>query len=1092
MQLRKNQQAREIKNEDIGMNQFEFINEIDLYIAYKKTKFELFNDKNSVLTIKLFNFEKNLEKNIASLYKKLHKNGLKDIQVGSFFEYPKSLEYKKYQLSKEEFCNDESLENCFEEDRVHFFSSSLEHHKIEKEDINKYELSFRKIIDGDIEFHIISTLWVMKIGQFIDEKFSKDVYGSRLIRIRPTDTSSCEYDLSSQEFNIDSPRIYEQYQYKYQSWRNNSFKSIRELHKTASVIAITMDISKFYHSINPQYFLTQEFYEKFDFDKKIDNDWKQFHIDFINKIIEWNKSLSENKKKDQIVGIPIGLTASPVLANAIMKEFDKNIKSIAPTYYGRYVDDILLVFPDNGELNSGEKVLEYLKNRNVINEKGNDFVLYKDSHTKGDFKLKKSKQKIFYLDKNADLSIIDGMEAEINSVSSEWRFLPDIADKNSSLLNKIIGFYGDGKEFNDALRKIDSTTIKRLGLSLLISHSHSLNEYISSKEWSKQRYQIYDLIENHMFIPQNFINNYAFISRLFRLMIHSGDGERAFCFLQKVNNIIKHIEKIPKLITSNGDVKFSYFERYNKTCLREVLLESLSYVNTIKDKYAQKIIDLLFLEEDVGIHDIFYTRVFDDLKTIPLDKEGFKNFEDIHIPIDKLTSEEIKFINLHFFLNDLSFDSFGATITKFLLTKNKKSLIKKIINLNIDNKYLFEINISNSKEYLTSINQIREVIVSELKINISNLPFIFSTRLLNPLDVSIILNKEYSNFVKIVNAIRGNNSNTENKSTNSRNENNDLKPNIKIIANKKLDNIEKVNVTITNFKVEDSYWKDSVIEKPNKTLKRFQQLEEIVNEAVRKRPDYLVLPELAIPQEWAWLISKKLLVNNISLITGVEYIHDIQNIDKKIKQKIVHNAVMMFLISDDLGYKYLKFYRQDKTVAAYQEGIDLYDIARIKLIADSDKKYDLKDVYQHGNFFFSALICNELTDIQNRARLRGEIDSLFVIEWNRDVNSFNSYVESAALDIHSYVVQVNNRKYGDSRIRAPYKESFFRDIVQVKGGNHDYLIVGEIDIKSLREFQSHNVSPKQPFKPTPTGFEISKNRQEWINNLEPENEDVEE
>ena len=99
------------------------------------------------------------------------------------------------------------------------------------------------------------------------------------------------------------------------------------------------------------------------------------------------------------------------------------------------------------------------------------------------------------------------------------------------------------------------------------------------------------------------------------------------------------------------------------------------------------------------------------------------------------------------------------------------------------------------------------------------------------------------------------------------------------------------------------------------------------------------MPELAIPQEWAWLISKKLLVNNISLVTGVEYIHDSQNIDKKTKQKIVHNSVMMFLISDDLGYKYLKFYRQDKTVAAYQEGIDLYDIARIKLIADSDKKY---------------------------------------------------------------------------------------------------------------------------------------------------------
>lgn len=111
-----------------------------------------------------------------------------------------------------------------------------------------------------------------------------------------------------------------------------------------------MDISKFYHSINPKYFLTPKFYEEFDFDKKIDSEWKQFHEEFINKIIKWNSSLARDEEQDEIVGIPIGLTASPILANAIMKEFDVNINSIAPTYYGRYVDDILLVFPDNGEL----------------------------------------------------------------------------------------------------------------------------------------------------------------------------------------------------------------------------------------------------------------------------------------------------------------------------------------------------------------------------------------------------------------------------------------------------------------------------------------------------------------------------------------------------------------------------------------------------------------------------------------------------------------------------------------------------------------------------------------------------------------------
>jgi hypothetical protein len=36
--------------------------------------------------------------------------------------------------------------------------------------------------------------------------------------------------------------------------------------------------------------------------------------------------------------------------------------------------------------------------------------------------------------------------------------------------------------------------------------------------------------------------------------------------------------------------------------------------------------------------------------------------------------------------------------------------------------------------------------------------------------------------------------------------------------------------------------------------------------------------------------------------------------------------------------------------------------------------------------------------------------------------------------------------------------------------------VGEIDIKSLRKFQSHNISPNKPFKPVPTGFVMLENR----------------
>ena len=52
---------------------------------------------------------------------------------------------------------------------------------------------------------------------------------------------------------------------------------------------------------------------------------------------------------------------------------------------------------------------------------------------------------------------------------------------------------------------------------------------------------------------------------------------------------------------------------------------------------------------------------------------------------------------------------------------------------------------------------------------------------------------------------------------------------------------------------------------------------------------------------------------------------------------------------------------------------------------------------------------------------------------------------------------------GDSRIRAPYKDRWKRNLLRVKGGNHDYCITGEIDVQALRRFQSNHRSPDKPF-----------------------------
>lgn len=69
-------------------------------------------------------------------------------------------------------------------------------------------------------------------------------------------------------------------------------------------------------------------------------------------------------------------------------------------------------------------------------------------------------------------------------------------------------------------------------------------------------------------------------------------------------------------------------------------------------------------------------------------------------------------------------------------------------------------------------------------------------------------------------------------------------------------------------------------------------------------------------------------------------------------------------------------------------------------------------------------------------------------------------------------IQWSDRQYGDSRIRSPFKESWQRDLLRVKGGITDYCVIGEIDVQALCQFQSSYRSPAKSFKPVPDGFEI--------------------
>ena len=170
--------------------------------------------------------------------------------------------------------------------------------------------------------------------------------------------------------------------------------------------------------------------------------------------------------------------------------------------------------------------------------------------------------------------------------------------------------------------------------------------------------------------------------------------------------------------------------------------------------------------------------------------------------------------------------------------------------------------------------------------------------------------------------------------------------------------------------------------------------------------------------------------------------------------------------------------RQPKLLPAVGEEYRLHSL-HAKKWKKFDRCFVKRNIYIHNGFHFGVLICSELQNSKDRIAFQGNIDGLFILSWNRDLDTFSDLIKSAALDIHSYIILVNNRAYGDSRVRVPSKEAWARDLARLKGGNNDYVVSVSLDLLSLRQFHSRGTrwaNEKDKFKPTPEGFEIRSSR----------------
>lgn len=281
------------------------------------------------------------------------------------------------------------------------------------------------------------------------------------------------------------------------------------------------------------------------------------------------------------------------------------------------------------------------------------------------------------------------------------------------------------------------------------------------------------------------------------------------------------------------------------------------------------------------------------------------------------------------------------------------------------------------------------------------------------------------------------------------------------IAIKGLSKLSDPKIAIVNTKVNERNIELSIQNKPNLSGDRFDTLYKIFNQTKKEQADILLFPECFIPIELLDRIVWFSVQEQTLVVTGIEHI-TINNTSYNFIVTIlpfVKNGIKDAIISFRLKNHY-----------SYEEQ-ELVVTNHCKVPADYPKVYTL---FNWRNIYFSAYYCFELTDVHDRSLFKGKLDLLIACEFNRDINYFSNIVETTARDIHSYIVQVNTSQYGDSRISRPAK-SILMDILRLKGGKNDTILVGKLDINNLREFQRklHITTKNHPFlKPLPPNYSI--------------------
>ena len=285
------------------------------------------------------------------------------------------------------------------------------------------------IFDGPVELHLLSVLWLMFEGQEYDRTLSSHCSGSRLHQFLENDEDHSAY-------------LFKKYHELYAKWRDSGIQKARSLlsDDRQNVCVVGLDVQEYYYRIQLDWetlrtqikrpvpkgplhaFIIKRQLLGAKLFKCIEEICKSYR-EKLNPML----AVTHPDLPEAATCLPIGLSASPVIANWYLKAFDDAIlETIRPAYYGRYVDDILMVVAMSQPPEELDPIKSFM-DRVLVNAK---ILIWDENHERFELRsrpglfLQKKKCILQFFDADHSTAGLEKFQKQIEENASNFALLP--------------------------------------------------------------------------------------------------------------------------------------------------------------------------------------------------------------------------------------------------------------------------------------------------------------------------------------------------------------------------------------------------------------------------------------------------------------------------------------------------------------------------------------------------------------------------------------------------------------------------------------------------------------------------------------------